>query len=96
MLVAATILISELASNVATLTSMLPVVAAVRGDGTPASAARLPGCARGEFCVHAACRHRAERNLYSSGMLTLKRMLAVGVGLNIAAAALIIAFAAAA
>ena len=33
---------------------------------------------------------------YSSGLLTLKRMLTVGLGLNIAAAVLIIAFAAAA
>ena len=32
---------------------------------------------------------------YSSGLLTLKRMLTVGLGLNIAAAVLIIAFAAA-
>jgi sodium-dependent dicarboxylate transporter 2/3/5 len=33
---------------------------------------------------------------YSSGLITLKRMLAVGFGLNIAAAVLIISFAAAA
>ena len=56
-----TILVSELASNVATLTSMLPIVAAVAtATDTPLAPLAIPCHACGELCLHAAGRDRAQ------------------------------------
>lgn len=95
-LVVATILISELASNVATLTSMLPVVAAVASaTDTPLQPLAFPVAIAASFAFMLPVATAPNAIAYSSGLLTLKRMLTVGLGLNIAAAVLIIAFAAA-
>jgi sodium-dependent dicarboxylate transporter 2/3/5 len=95
-LVVATILVSELASNVATLTSMLPVVAAVAlATDTPLQALAFPVAIAASFAFMLPVATAPNAIAYSSGVLTLKRMLAVGFGLNIAAAVMIIAFAAA-
>jgi sodium-dependent dicarboxylate transporter 2/3/5 len=95
-LVVATILISELASNVATLTSMLPVVAAVAvATDTPLQPIAFPVALAASFAFMLPVATAPNAIAYSSGVVTLKRMLAVGFGLNLAAAALIIAFTAA-
>jgi sodium-dependent dicarboxylate transporter 2/3/5 len=95
-LVLATILVSELASNVATLTSMLPVVAAVAlATETPLTALAFPVSIAASFAFMLPVATAPNAIAYSSGLVTLKRMLSVGFGLNIAAAALIIAMAAA-
>lgn len=95
-LVVATILVSELASNVATLTSMLPVVAAVAAaTDTPLQPLAFPVAIAASFAFMLPVATAPNAIAYSSGLLTLPRMLAVGFGLNIAAAVLIIAFAAA-
>jgi solute carrier family 13 (sodium-dependent dicarboxylate transporter), member 2/3/5 len=95
-LVVVTILVSELASNVATLTSMLPVVAAVaKATETPLQALAFPVAIAASFAFMLPVATAPNAIAYSSGLLTLRRMLAVGIGLNIAAAALIIAYAAA-
>jgi sodium-dependent dicarboxylate transporter 2/3/5 len=94
-LVVATILVSELASNVATLTSMLPVVAAVASaTETPLQPLAFPVAIAASFAFMLPVATAPNAIAYSSGLVTLKRMLAVGFGLNIAAAVLIIAFAA--
>jgi len=94
-LVVATILISELASNVATLTSMLPVVAAVAmATDTPLQQLAFPVAIAASFAFMLPVATAPNAIAYSSGLLTLKRMLTVGFGLNIAAAVAIIAFAA--
>ena len=94
-LVVATILVSELASNVATLTSMLPVVAAVAtATDTPLQQLAFPVAIAASFAFMLPVATAPNAIAYSSGMLTLKRMLSVGLGLNIAAIVLIIAFAA--
>ncbi len=94
-LVVTTILISELASNVATLTSMLPVVAAVASaTDAPLQALAFPVAIAASFAFMLPVATAPNAIAYSSGLVSLKRMLAVGFGLNIAAAALIIAFAA--
>lgn len=95
-LVIVTILVSELASNVATLTSMLPVVAAVASaTDTPLQPLAFPVALAASFAFMLPVATAPNAIAYSSGLVTLKRMLAVGLGLNIAAATLIIAFAAA-
>ena len=95
-LVITTILISELASNVATLTSMLPVVAAVAAaTHAPLQPLAFPVSIAASFAFMLPVATAPNAIAYSSGVVTLKRMLAVGFGLNIAAATLIIAFAAA-
>jgi len=95
LLVVTTILISELASNVATLTSMLPVVAAVAGaTGTPLQQLAFPVALAASFAFMLPVATAPNAIAYSSGMLTLKRMLTVGFGLNIAAIVLIMTFAA--
>jgi solute carrier family 13 (sodium-dependent dicarboxylate transporter), member 2/3/5 len=95
-LVVATILVSELASNVATLTSMLPVVAAVASaTGTPLQPLAFPVAIAASFAFMLPVATAPNAIAYSSGLLTLPRMLAVGIGLNFAAAVLIIFFAAA-
>ncbi|MBY0565244.1 MAG: DASS family sodium-coupled anion symporter [Hyphomonadaceae bacterium] len=94
-LVIATILISELASNVATLTSMLPVVAAVAAaTNTPLQSLAFPVAIAASFAFMLPVATAPNAIAYSSGLVTLRRMLSVGIGLNIAAAILIIAFAA--
>lgn len=94
-LVVTTILISELASNVATLTSMLPVVAAVAAaTGAPLQHLAFPVAIAASFAFMLPVATAPNAIAYSSGLVSLKRMLAVGFGLNIAAAVLIIAFAA--
>jgi sodium-dependent dicarboxylate transporter 2/3/5 len=96
-LVIATILVSELASNVATLTSMLPVVAAVAfATDTPLQPLAFPVAIAASFAFMLPVATAPNAIAYSSGLITLKRMLAVGFGLNIAAAVLIISVAAAA
>lgn len=95
LLVVTTILISELASNVATLTSMLPVVAAVAtATNTPLQQLAFPVALAASFAFMLPVATAPNAIAYSSGMLTLKRMLSVGFGLNIAAIVLIMTFAA--
>ncbi len=95
LLVVTTILISELASNVATLTSMLPVVAAVAtATGTPLQELAFPVALAASFAFMLPVATAPNAIAYSSGLLTLKRMLSVGFGLNIAAIVLIMTFAA--
>ncbi len=94
-LVVTTILISELASNVATLTSMLPVVAAVAtATDAPLTSLAFPVAIAASFAFMLPVATAPNAIAYSTGLITLKRMLAVGIGLNIAAAALVISFAA--
>ena len=94
-LVIATILISELASNVATLTSMLPIVAAVAAaSGGPLTPLAFPVAIAASFAFMLPVATAPNAIAYSSGLVTLKRMLVVGFGLNIAAAILIISSAA--
>lgn len=94
-LVVATILISELASNVATLTSMLPVVAAVAAaTDTPLHQLAFPVAIAASFAFMLPVATAPNAIAYSSGMLTLKRMLTIGLGLNIAAIIIIMTFAA--
>jgi sodium-dependent dicarboxylate transporter 2/3/5 len=94
-LVIATILISELASNVATLTSMLPIVAAVAAaSGGPLTPLAFPVSIAASFAFMLPVATAPNAIAYSSGLVTLKRMLVVGFGLNIAAAILIISSAA--
>jgi len=95
LLVVTTILVSELASNVATLTSMLPVVAAVAtATDTPLQQLAFPVALAASFAFMLPVATAPNAIAYSSGLLTLKRMLAVGFGLNIAAIVLIMTFAA--
>ncbi len=90
-LVITTILVSELASNVATLTSMLPVVAAVAGaTHTPLQQLGFPVAIAASFAFMLPVATAPNAIAYSSGLVTLRRMLMVGFGLNIAAATLII------
>jgi sodium-dependent dicarboxylate transporter 2/3/5 len=94
LLVVTTILVSELASNVATLTSMLPVVAAVAAaTDTPLQQLAFPVALAASFAFMLPVATAPNAIAYSSGLLTLKRMLAVGLGLNIAAIVLILTFA---
>jgi sodium-dependent dicarboxylate transporter 2/3/5 len=94
LLVVTTILVSELASNVATLTSMLPVVAAVAtATDTPLQQLAFPVALAASFAFMLPVATAPNAIAYSSGLLTLKRMLAVGFGLNIAAIVLIMTFA---
>lgn len=93
-LVIVTILISELASNVATLTSVLPIVAAVAtATNTPLAPLAFPVTLAASFAFMLPVATAPNAIAYSSGLVTLKRMLSVGVGLNIAAAVLILSFA---
>lgn len=95
LLVVATILVSELASNVATLTSMLPVVAAVAAaTETPLQQLAFPVALAASFAFMLPVATAPNAIAYSSGLVTLKRMLAVGFGLNVAAAVLILTLAA--
>jgi sodium-dependent dicarboxylate transporter 2/3/5 len=92
LLVVVTILVSELASNVATLTSMLPVVAAVAAStGAPLQTLAFPVAIAASFAFMLPVATAPNAIAYSSGLVSLKRMLAVGFGLNIAAAVLIVA-----
>jgi sodium-dependent dicarboxylate transporter 2/3/5 len=94
-LVVVTILVSELASNVATLTSMLPILAAVASaTDAPLAPLAFPVAIAASFAFMLPIATAPNAIAYSSGLLTLKRMLAVGIGLNIAAAMLIISSAA--
>jgi sodium-dependent dicarboxylate transporter 2/3/5 len=93
-LVVATILISELASNVATLTSVLPIVAAVAvATGTPLQQLAFPVALAASFAFMLPVATAPNAIAYSSGVVTLKRMLTVGFGLNIAAIVLILSLA---
>jgi sodium-dependent dicarboxylate transporter 2/3/5 len=95
-LVIVTILISELASNVATLTSVLPIVAAVAtATNTPLAPLAFPVTLAASFAFMLPVATAPNAIAYSSGLVTLKRMLSVGIGLNIAAAALILSLTAA-
>jgi sodium-dependent dicarboxylate transporter 2/3/5 len=91
-LVLTTILVSELASNVATLTSMLPVVAAIaEATGTPLQTLVFPVAIAASFAFMLPVATGPNAIAFSSGVVTLKRMLVVGFALNIAAATAIIA-----
>jgi len=95
-LVVATILVSELASNVATLTSMLPVVAAVAtATDAPLQPLAFPVAIAASFAFMLPVATAPNAIAYSTGLITLKRMLSVGIALNLAAALLIVAYAAA-
>lgn len=92
-LVITTILISELASNVATLTSMLPVVAAVaEATGTPLQTLAFPVAIAASFAFMLPVATGPNAIAFSSGVVTLKRMLVIGFALNLAAATAIIGF----
>lgn len=92
-LVVVTILISELASNVATLTSVLPIVAAVAtATHAPLAPLAFPVTLAASFAFMLPVATAPNAIAYSSNLVTLKRMLAVGFGLNIAAAVLILSF----
>lgn len=94
LLVVTTVMVSELASNVATLTSMLPVVAAVAtATNTPLQQLAFPVALAASFAFMLPVATAPNAIAYSSGLVTLKRMLAVGFGLNVAAIVLILAFA---
>ncbi len=94
LLVVTTILVSELASNVATLTSMLPVVAAVAtATETPLQQLAFPVAIAASFAFMLPVATAPNAIAYSSGMLSLKRMLTVGFGLNVAAVVLILSLA---
>jgi solute carrier family 13 (sodium-dependent dicarboxylate transporter), member 2/3/5 len=94
-LVVTTILVSELASNVATLTSMLPVVAAVAAaTDAPLQPLAFPVALAASFAFMLPVATAPNAIAYGSGLVSLKRMLAVGFGLNVAAAVLIMALAA--
>lgn len=96
LLVVATILVSELASNVATLTSMLPVVVAVAAaTETPLQQLAFPVAIAASFAFMLPVATAPNAIAYSSGLVTLKRMLAVGFALNVSAIVLILSFAAA-
>jgi sodium-dependent dicarboxylate transporter 2/3/5 len=93
-LVVATILISELASNVATLTSVLPIVAAVAtATDTPLQQLAFPVALAASFAFMLPVATAPNAIAYASGLVTLKRMLAVGLALNIGATALILSLA---
>ncbi len=92
LLVITTILISELASNVATLTSMLPVVAAVAGaTGTPLQTLAFPVAIAASFAFMLPVATGPNAIAFSSGVVSLRRMLTVGFALNVAAAVAIVA-----
>jgi sodium-dependent dicarboxylate transporter 2/3/5 len=94
LLVVTTILVSELASNVATLTSMLPVVAAVAtATDTPLQELGFPVALAASFAFMLPVATAPNAIAYSSGLVTLKRMLAIGLALNVAAIALILSLA---
>lgn len=94
-LVIATILISELASNVATLTSVLPIVAAVAAaTDTPLQQLAFPVALAASFAFMLPVATAPNAIAYSSGLVTLKRMLTVGLALNVAAIVLILSLAA--
>lgn len=91
-LVITTILISELASNVATLTSMLPVVAAIaQATDTPLQALAFPVAIAASFAFMLPVATGPNAIAFSSGVVTLKRMLVIGFALNLAAATAIMA-----
>lgn len=93
-LVVATILISELASNVATLTSVLPIVAAVAAaTNTPLQPLAFPVALAASFAFMLPVATAPNAIAYSSGLVTLKRMLSVGFGLNVGAIVLILTLA---
>ena len=95
LLVIVTILISELASNVATLTSVLPIVAAVASaTDAPLAPLAFPVTLAASFAFMLPVATAPNAIAYSSGLVILRRMLAVGFGLNVAAAILILSFAA--
>ena len=92
LLVISTILISELASNVATLTSMLPVVAAVaEATDTPLQTLAFPVAIAASFAFMLPVATGPNAIAFSSGVVSIKRMLQVGFALNITAAVAIIA-----
>ncbi|MBM4231709.1 MAG: SLC13/DASS family transporter [Gammaproteobacteria bacterium] len=91
-LVLTTILVSELASNVATLTSMLPVVTAIaQATGTPLQTLAFPVAIAASFAFMLPIATAPNAIAFSSGVVTLRRMLFVGFALNVAAATLIMA-----
>ncbi|MBL8531877.1 MAG: DASS family sodium-coupled anion symporter [Hyphomonadaceae bacterium] len=93
-LVIATILISELASNVATLTSVLPIVAAVAAaTDTPLQPLAFPVALAASFAFMLPVATAPNAIAYASGMVNLRRMLAVGLALNIGAVILIMSLA---
>lgn len=93
-LVVATILISELASNVATLTSVLPIVAAVAtATDTPLQQLAFPVALAASFAFMLPVATAPNAIAYASGLVSLKRMLAVGLALNIGAIVLILSLA---
>jgi sodium-dependent dicarboxylate transporter 2/3/5 len=93
-LVVATILISELASNVATLTSVLPIVAAVAtATDTPLQQLAFPVALAASFAFMLPVATAPNAIAYASGLVSLKRMLGVGLALNIGAIVLILSLA---
>ncbi|MGE0829012.1 MAG: DASS family sodium-coupled anion symporter [Hyphomonadaceae bacterium] len=85
-LVIATILVSEVASNVATLTSMLPIVAAVAAaTGADLRALAFPVAIAASFAFALPVATPPNAIAYATGLVTLRRMLTVGLCLDIAA-----------
>jgi solute carrier family 13 (sodium-dependent dicarboxylate transporter), member 2/3/5 len=94
-LVIVTLLVSELASNIATLTSMLPVVGVIAAaTEAPLLPLVFPVAIAASFAFMLPVATAPNAIAYASGVVTLKRMLSVGIGLNIAAVILIVSSAA--
>lgn len=85
-MVIVTILVSELASNVATLTSMLPIVASVSvATGADFQTLAFPVAIAASFAFMLPVATPPNAIAYATGVVTLRRMLLVGACLNLGA-----------
>jgi len=92
-LILTTILVSELASNVATLTSMLPVIVAIAAaTGTPLHTLAFPVAIAASFAFMLPIATAPNAIAFATGVVTLKRMMSVGFALNIVGATVLIIF----
>lgn len=92
-LIVTTIMVSELASNVATLTSMLPVIVAIAAaTGTPLHTLAFPVAIAASFAFMLPIATAPNAIAFATGVVTLKRMMSVGFALNIVGAVVLIVF----
>jgi sodium-dependent dicarboxylate transporter 2/3/5 len=90
----AAILLSEIASNVATLTSLLPIVAsAAAATGSDLPALAFPVALAASFSFMLPVAGAPNVIAFASEFVTLRRMLIVGACLNVAAVLTIVLFA---